>query len=86
MKVKIYVNKTRLFQLCGRVYKKKNAKIVREGCIWYLTRNDLLGCTGWDSQSLKIINSLKNTRHCFGFLSNKDFTGWLIGNFPYLNN
>jgi len=83
VKVKLYINKTRLFELCGRVYKKKNAKIVREGCIWYLDKKDLDECSGWDSEALRVISSLRNTRYCFGFKSNKDFTGWLVGNFAY---
>ena len=81
VKVQLYVNKDRFNELSGNRYKRRNAKIIKEGCLWFLTPKDLLKCPGWDSVALETIKQLKNTLHCFNFKSNQDFTGWLFGNF-----
>ena len=76
--VSLYLNKDKFNTLINKKYKRKNTKIIKEGCIWYLKKKHLLKCLGWDNISLNFINNMKDENfYCFNFISNKDFTGWL---------
>jgi len=76
--MQIYLNKERFNALTDKRYKRRNAKMIKDGCIWYLKKSHLLKCIGWDNLSLQFIDNMKeNVFYCFNFVSNKDFTGWL---------
>jgi len=79
--IQLYLNKERFNTLIDKRYKKRNAKIIQEGCLWYLKKSDLLKCDTWDLLTLDFIQSMiDDTFYCFNFITNKDFTGWLYFN------